>query len=181
MTSSCVVVGDALLDPESGETAGPAAVVIDNGRVTAAGRRDTVSFPRNAEVFDRAGLTLLPGLIDTHVHPGMRATASTCRSGLMSRAIAPTFINVSPADAASAAALAGPPGAAWLPASDNVPGSSRHLWCVRLSPARARARRLRQWLTCGRARGALAPASPVMAALDARQLIRAARDPGGAK
>jgi len=72
MTSSCVVVGDALLDPASGETAGPAAVVIDNGRVTGAGRRDAVSFPRDAEVVDGAGLTLLPGLIDTHVHLSMR-------------------------------------------------------------------------------------------------------------
>jgi hypothetical protein len=34
---SGVVVGDALLDPATGEMAGPAAVVIDDGRVTEAG------------------------------------------------------------------------------------------------------------------------------------------------
>ena len=72
MSSTCVVVGDALLDPATGEVMAPAAVVIDGGRVTAAGRRGAVSFPRDAEVVDGAGLTLLPGLIDTHVHLSMR-------------------------------------------------------------------------------------------------------------
>ena len=83
MTSSCVVVGDALLDPATGETAGPAAVVIDNGRVTAAGRREAVSFPRDAQVVDGAGLTLLPGLIDTHVHLSMRGDGINMQELLM--------------------------------------------------------------------------------------------------
>jgi len=72
MTSTCVVVVDALLDPATGEMAAPAAVVIDGGCVTAAGRRDAMSLPRDAEVVDGAGLTLLPELIDTHVHLSMR-------------------------------------------------------------------------------------------------------------
>jgi imidazolonepropionase-like amidohydrolase len=62
------VFGDALLDPATGETARDAVVVIDEGRVTRAGKRDGVPVPRDAETIDASGLTLLPGLIDCHVH-----------------------------------------------------------------------------------------------------------------
>jgi imidazolonepropionase-like amidohydrolase len=37
-------------------------------RVTRAGKRDGVPIPRDAETIDAEGLTLLPGLIDCHVH-----------------------------------------------------------------------------------------------------------------
>jgi imidazolonepropionase-like amidohydrolase len=59
---------DALLDPESGEVARDAVVVIEDGRVTKLGPRRSVQVPRDAEAIDAAGLTLLPGLIDCHVH-----------------------------------------------------------------------------------------------------------------
>src|SRR5215510_3770082 len=62
------VFADALLDPATAETTRPAAVLIDGGRVVAAGRRDQVHVPADAERVDAEGLTLLPGLIDCHVH-----------------------------------------------------------------------------------------------------------------
>jgi imidazolonepropionase-like amidohydrolase len=62
------VHADGLLDPATGETAREAVVVIENGRVTRAGRRATVQAPRDAETIDASGLTILPGLIDCHVH-----------------------------------------------------------------------------------------------------------------
>lgn len=62
------VFGDALLDPASGETIQGAVVVIEDGRVTKVGKRDGTDVPRDAETIDAAGLTLLPGLIDCHVH-----------------------------------------------------------------------------------------------------------------
>jgi imidazolonepropionase-like amidohydrolase len=62
------VLGDALLDPTTGEVTSDAVVVIEDGRVTRAGKRDRVPVPRDAETVDGAGLTLLPGLIDCHVH-----------------------------------------------------------------------------------------------------------------
>ena len=62
------VVGDALLNPATGEVTREAVVVIENGRVTRAGKRDGVALPRDAETIDAEGLTLLPGLIDCHVH-----------------------------------------------------------------------------------------------------------------
>ena len=62
------VFGDALLDPATGETAREAVVVIEDGRVTGAGRRNGTQVPRDANQIDAEGLTLLPGLIDCHVH-----------------------------------------------------------------------------------------------------------------
>jgi len=65
---------DTLYDPATAETTRPAAVLIDGGRVVAAGRRDQVHVPADAERVDAEGLTLLPGLIDCHVHLRSRGT-----------------------------------------------------------------------------------------------------------
>jgi imidazolonepropionase-like amidohydrolase len=62
------VHADGLLDPATGDTARDAVVVIEDGRVTHAGTRATVQAPRGAETIDASGLTILPGLIDCHVH-----------------------------------------------------------------------------------------------------------------
>jgi len=62
------VHADGLLDPATGETARDVVVVIDGGRVTGAGKRATMQAPRDAETVDASGLTILPGLIDCHVH-----------------------------------------------------------------------------------------------------------------
>ncbi|HXM54339.1 MAG TPA: amidohydrolase family protein [Candidatus Dormibacteraeota bacterium] len=62
------VFADALYDPATAETTRTAAVLIDGGRVVAAGRRDQVHVPADADTVDAEGLTLLPGLIDCHVH-----------------------------------------------------------------------------------------------------------------
>jgi imidazolonepropionase-like amidohydrolase len=62
------VFADALYDPARAETTRPAAVLMDDGRVVAAGRRDQVHVPADAAHVDAEGLTVLPGLIDCHVH-----------------------------------------------------------------------------------------------------------------
>lgn len=62
------VFGDALLDPATGKTTKDAVVVIEDGRVTRAGARNGTQVPKDADRVDAAGLTLLPGLIDCHVH-----------------------------------------------------------------------------------------------------------------
>ncbi len=46
--------------------AGPLNVLVENGKIQMAG--SLVKKPANAEVISGAGLTLLPGLIDSHVH-----------------------------------------------------------------------------------------------------------------
>ncbi len=45
---------------------GPATVVIEGGLITAVG--ESVDVPQEAELLDGSGMTLLPGLIDAHVH-----------------------------------------------------------------------------------------------------------------
>jgi imidazolonepropionase-like amidohydrolase len=62
------VHADGLLDPATGETTREAVVVIEDGRVTSAGKRANAQVPRDAETIDASGLTILPGLIDCHVH-----------------------------------------------------------------------------------------------------------------
>ena len=49
-------------------------VVVDDGVVVAAGSRDQVSVPAGAERVDAEGLTLLPGLVDCHVHLRSKGT-----------------------------------------------------------------------------------------------------------
>jgi imidazolonepropionase-like amidohydrolase len=62
------VHADGFLDPATGETTREAVVVIEDGRVTSAGKRANVQVPRDAETIDASDLTILPGLIDCHVH-----------------------------------------------------------------------------------------------------------------
>ena len=62
------VIGDALLDPATGEQTRDAVVLIEDGHVTRAGARNGTQVPRDAMTVDASGLTLLPGLIDCHVH-----------------------------------------------------------------------------------------------------------------
>lgn len=45
-------------------------VVVDKGRITAAGPAASVKVPAGAQVFDGKGKTLLPGLWDCHLHVG---------------------------------------------------------------------------------------------------------------
>ena len=44
------------------------SLVIEGGRITALGRSDQVTVPREATVIDAMGGSILPGLIDCHVH-----------------------------------------------------------------------------------------------------------------
>jgi len=62
------ILGDALLDPATGELTRDAVVLVEDGIVTHSGARDGVRVPADARRVDAGGLTLLPGLVDCHVH-----------------------------------------------------------------------------------------------------------------
>jgi imidazolonepropionase-like amidohydrolase len=68
MSTATAIFGDAIYDPDGSQTTRPAVVLVDDGRVSAAGARDQVHVPAHATRIDGEGLTLLPGLIDCHVH-----------------------------------------------------------------------------------------------------------------
>ncbi|MBX9881700.1 MAG: amidohydrolase family protein [Sphingomonas sp.] len=63
-----VVTADRLVDVASGKLVERPAVVITDGRITAVGAQGQVALPRDAKRIDLPGQTLLPGLIDMHVH-----------------------------------------------------------------------------------------------------------------
>src|SRR5580700_6820977 len=55
-----------LLDVETGRTLRPGEILIEAGKIAAAGT--SVNHPAGAEIIDLGDSTLLPGLIDAHVH-----------------------------------------------------------------------------------------------------------------
>jgi imidazolonepropionase-like amidohydrolase len=63
-----VVIAERLIDGTGRDPIEAAAVVIESGRITAAGARSSLTFPAGAEVIEDDDLTLLPGLMDMHVH-----------------------------------------------------------------------------------------------------------------
>ena len=68
MTAISALYADAMLDPATGESVRNATLVSERGRITRSGRRDQVKVPADATPIDAEGLTVLPGLIDCHVH-----------------------------------------------------------------------------------------------------------------
>jgi imidazolonepropionase-like amidohydrolase len=68
VSAPVAVLGDALLDPATGDVVRDAVVLIDNDHVIASGARSKVQVPADATRVDAEGLWLLPGLIDCHVH-----------------------------------------------------------------------------------------------------------------
>ena len=68
-----VIVADRLIDGTGADPVVAAAVVCEQGRITACGARASLSIPRGARVLEEDDLTLLPGLMDMHVHLGMQA------------------------------------------------------------------------------------------------------------
>jgi imidazolonepropionase-like amidohydrolase len=62
------IVGARMLDGLGNPARDNAVVLVDGGRIEAVGDTRTLSIPDDAEVIDLSGMTLLPGLIDTHLH-----------------------------------------------------------------------------------------------------------------
>jgi imidazolonepropionase-like amidohydrolase len=65
------VRADRLIDGTGGEVARPGVVLVDGGRIVAAGRADQVSLPPGHETVELPGCTLIPGLVDAHTHFGV--------------------------------------------------------------------------------------------------------------
>jgi imidazolonepropionase-like amidohydrolase len=62
------IVGATLIDGTGGPPVPDAIVVVRGDRIVATGKRGLLEIPQAAEVFDGKGMTLLPGLIDSHFH-----------------------------------------------------------------------------------------------------------------
>ncbi|MDO8860873.1 amidohydrolase family protein [Haliea sp. E1-2-M8] len=70
---SLLLSADAMVDVTSGELVQDAAVLIVDGKIVASGPRASITAPEDSETLHLAGHTLLPGLIDMHVHLTSRA------------------------------------------------------------------------------------------------------------
>ena len=66
--STIAIVGATLIDGRGGPAVPDSVVIVHGDRIATVGNRTSVSIPSGAEVIDAKGLTLLPGLIDSHFH-----------------------------------------------------------------------------------------------------------------
>src|SRR5229473_4550375 len=62
------ITNGTVIDGRGSDPLEGAAVLIEGERITAVGKQARVNIPRDATVIDAAGGSILPGLIDTHVH-----------------------------------------------------------------------------------------------------------------
>ena len=62
------LVGAQLIDATGGAPVADSVVVVRDGRIENAGPRDTTPVPDGAETVDLSGKTIIPGLVNLHVH-----------------------------------------------------------------------------------------------------------------
>ena len=67
-TSVIAIVGATLIDGRGGPPVSDAVVIVKGERIAAVGDGASVKIPPGAQIVDAKGLTLLPGLIDSHFH-----------------------------------------------------------------------------------------------------------------
>jgi len=77
-----VLTGATLIDSTGAAPVADAVIVIDGERIAAAGPRQGLSWPGDAEIVDVRGKTIIPGLIDAHDHMASHGYALATRFGL---------------------------------------------------------------------------------------------------
>ena len=73
MTNMQVILGGTVIDGFGGDPIDKGVVLIEDGKITKVGREGSFQVPREAEAIDAAGHTVMPGIIDCHVHGTYRA------------------------------------------------------------------------------------------------------------
>ncbi len=63
-----VLTNAFLIDGAGSQPLDKAVIVVENDRIRAVGRVSEVEVPSDAEVIDVGGMTVMPGLIDAHIH-----------------------------------------------------------------------------------------------------------------
>jgi imidazolonepropionase-like amidohydrolase len=82
------VVADRLIDGTGRDPVEQAVVIWEEGRLTAVGARAAIRIPSEAEVIEDHDWTVLPGLMDLHVHLGMQAGVNFPRILMTPRSLA---------------------------------------------------------------------------------------------
>ena len=71
--ASLAITNGTLIDGSGRDPIRKATLIIEGERIAAVGPAASVSIPKGARVLDAAGCSVLPGIIDTHVHATYRA------------------------------------------------------------------------------------------------------------
>ncbi len=66
------IVGATVVDLEGGRPVADAVVIVEGQRIGAIGARSDTPVPAGAEVIDASGTWLVPGLMNMHVHMGLK-------------------------------------------------------------------------------------------------------------
>jgi imidazolonepropionase-like amidohydrolase len=66
--ATLAIVGGMLIDGHEGPPVAHSLILVDGNRIVAVGTRDNLKVPAGAKVLDASGMTVMPGLIDVHVH-----------------------------------------------------------------------------------------------------------------
>lgn len=66
--ATLAIVGGYLIDGHEGPPIRNSIVLVDGAKILAVGTTDSLKVPPGAKVIDAAGYTVMPGLIDSHVH-----------------------------------------------------------------------------------------------------------------
>ncbi len=66
--STLAITADVLIDGAGRKPLKDPVLLIDGEQIRQVGQKDDVKTPKDAKVIDGSGLTLLPGLVDAHIH-----------------------------------------------------------------------------------------------------------------
>jgi len=78
-------VGGTLIDGTGKGSLEDSAVLIEDSRIKSVGQRDEIAIPEGTSIMDVSGKTIMPGLIDAHVHLGTES---------LGRQINPAYWNI---------------------------------------------------------------------------------------
>jgi imidazolonepropionase-like amidohydrolase len=84
MAATIAIVDGLIIDGTGAAAIADGLVLVEDGRITYAGRKDGKTIPRDTQVIDAAGASVLPGLMDVHVHISLNGPANI-QAELLSR------------------------------------------------------------------------------------------------
>lgn len=68
MKGKIAIIGGTLIDGSGKEPIKDAAILVEGSKIVKVGKRDSIMIPENFERINASGQTIMPGLIDCHVH-----------------------------------------------------------------------------------------------------------------
>jgi len=71
MAKQLAIWGKTLIDGNGGPVVADPVILLDGKRITAVGSKDQIKIPDGVEVIDASHCTLMPGMMDLHIHLAM--------------------------------------------------------------------------------------------------------------